>query len=313
MMTEVPVLYIIFNRLDTVRKSFESIRKAQPAKLYIAADGPRKGRENEKERCEEVRSWVLSQIDWDCEVHQRFQEKNVGCGHHPADAITWLFENEDQGIIMEDDCVASPSFFPFVAEMLERYKNDKDVSIVCGSNFDRSHRFQAKDADYFFSKISYTWGWATWKRNWVDYDYTMQAWNTINKSRLLKWLFDEPEYREYWRYIFDTTVKTQPQDIWDYQFFFSCYKKRQMSIVPNVNLISNIGDGTDATHIMKSDGRLGIEFGELGFPLRHPEKKYRNEPYDNLLQETCYGRVAVVPTFTKFKRRIKKMFRVNRS
>lgn len=308
-MINVPVLYIIFNRLDTVKQSFEAIRAAQPSRLYLAADGPRKDRTGEAERCEEVRNWVLSRIDWNCELHQRFQETNVGCGHHPADAISWLFENEESGIILEDDCVASPSFFPFVAEMLQKYKDDKDVSIVCGSNFDKEHRFQAKEADYFFSKISYTWGWATWKRNWMDYDYTMQVWNTTNKSRLLKWLFDEPEYREYWRYVFDSTVRTQPQDIWDYQFFFSCYRKRQMSIVPNVNLISNIGDGVDATHVMKSEGRLGNEINELEFPLDHPDKKVRNEAYDSLLQEVCYGRAQVVPFHTRLKRQVKKLIR----
>ena len=308
-MTQVPVLYIVFNRLDTVKQSFEAIRAAQPSRLYLAADGPRKDRAGEAERCEEVRNWVLSRIDWDCELHRRFQETNVGCGHHPADAISWLFENEESGIILEDDCVASPSFFPFVAEMLQKYKDDKDVSIVCGSNFDKEHRFQAMEADYFFSKISYTWGWATWKRNWMDYDYTMQAWNTTNKSRLLKWLFDEPEYREYWRYVFDSTVRTQPQDIWDYQFFFSCYLKRQMSIVPNVNLISNIGDGADATHAMKSEGRLGNEIKELKFPLEHPDKKVRNEAYDCFLQEVCYGRAQVVPFHTRLKRQVKKLVR----
>lgn len=312
-MTQVPVLYIVFNRLDTVKQSFEAIRAAQPSRLYLAADGPRKDRAGEAERCEEVRNWVLSHVDWGCELHQRFQDANVGCGHHPADAISWLFENEECGIILEDDCVACPSFFPFVAEMLEKYKDDKDVSIVCGSNFDQNHQFQAPDADYFFSKISYTWGWATWKRNWMDYDYTMQAWNTTNKSRLLKWLFDEPEYREYWRYIFDTTVETQPRDVWDYQFFFSCYKKRQMAVVPNVNLISNIGDGADATHTMRSEGRMGIETKDLHFPMRHPVKKQRNELYDILLQETCYGRVAVDPTIKKVKRFIKKVLLIKHS
>ena len=199
---ETPVLYIIFNRLDTVKRSFAPIREARPARLYVAADGPRDNKEGERERCEEVRQWVLSQVDWDCQLHTRFQDRNVGCGHHPADAISWLFEHETQGVIIEDDCVAAPSFFAFATEMLERYHDDKDVSIVCGSNFDKQRTCQAKDADYFFSKISYTWGWATWRRNWTDYDFTMQAWNKTNKSRLLRWLFDEPEYRAYWRYIF---------------------------------------------------------------------------------------------------------------
>lgn len=304
---DVPVLYIIFNRLDTVQQSFEAIRNAKPQKLYIAADGPRRDKEGEAKRCQEVRDWVLAHVDWECELHQRFQAENMGCGHHPAKAITWLFENEEQGIILEDDCVASPSFFPFVEEMLEHYRDDKTVSIVCGSNFDKEHQCQADGADYFFSKISYTWGWATWKRNWDDYDYSMKEWNKVNKNRLLKWLFDDPEYREYWRYVFDTTLQSQPHDIWDYQFFFSCYRKRQMSIVPNVNLISNIGDGTEASHTFESNGRLGIAVGELVFPLSHPSNKVRNMAYDILLQERCYGRVKPVSTITMMKRKIKQM------
>lgn len=307
-MTSVPVLYIVFNRLDTVKRSFEAIRSAQPSRLYLAADGPRKNREGEAERCEEVRQWILSHIDWNCEVHQRFQKENVGCGHHPADAITWLFENEECGIILEDDCVASASFFPFAAEMLEKYKDDDQVSIVCGSNFDLAHRFQFEEADYFFSKISYTWGWATWKRSWKDYDFTMRDWGRINKSGLLRWLFDEPEYREYWRYIFDETLKSQPTDIWDYQFFFLCYRNRRLTIVPKVNLISNIGDGIDATHTTESNESLGTPLDELSFPLKHPMGKVVNEAYDCLLQEKCYGRVPVITPLTKLKRRIKKLF-----
>lgn len=307
-MTSVPVLYIVFNRLDTVKQSFEAVRSAQPSRLYLAADGPRKNRKGEAERCEEVRQWVLSHIDWNCEVHRRFQKENVGCGHHPADAITWLFENEESGIILEDDCVASSSFFPFAAEMLEKYKDDHQVSIVCGSNFDVSHRFQPEEADYFFSKISYTWGWATWKRSWKDYDFTMTDWGRINKSRLLRWLFTDPEYREYWRYIFDETLAKQPTDIWDYQFFFLCYRNRRLAIVPAVNLISNIGIGTDATHTTESSDSMGVSLQELTFPLKHAMGKVVNEAYDGLVQEKCYGRVPVIPLFTKLKRRIKKLF-----
>ena len=223
--------------------------------------------------------------------------------------MTWFFENEEMGIILEDDCVASPSFFPFAAEMLERYKDDEGISIVCGSNFDKKHRFQVQDDDYFFSKISYTWGWATWRRNWETYDFTMSRWNKISKRKLLHWLFDEPEYREYWKYIFDKTARNQPQDLWDYQFFFSCYDKRQMAIVPNVNLISNIGDGSDATHTTVSNGKMNTQLAHLSFPLRHPATQERNLPYDNMLQELCYGRVPVVPWSKKIKRSLKKIIK----
>lgn len=308
-MTNVPVLYIIFNRLDTVTASFEAIRKVRPAKFYVAADGPRPERAGEAGRCQAVRDWVLAHIDWDCEVHTRFQDRNVGCGHHPADAITWLFENEEKGIILEDDCVASPSFFSFAGEMLDRYADHEAISIVCGSNFDKNGLCRAEDADYFFSRISYTWGWATWRRNWQDYDFTMKRWNKVSKRRLLRWLFDEPEYREYWRFIFDKTVREQPQDLWDYQFFFSCYDKRQMAIVPNVNLISNIGDGADATHTKASHEKMNTALADLAFPLRHPKRIIRNLAYDTLLQETCYGRVPFVPYWKKVKRRIKRILK----
>lgn len=307
-MYDIPVLFIIFNRLDTTQVAFESIRKAKPSKLYVAADGPRSEKEGEAVRCREVRNWVLSHVDWECDLHTRFQEKNVGCGHHPANAISWLFENEGMGVILEDDCVASPSFFAFAAEMLDRYKDNKNISIICGSNFDKERICQAKEADYFFSKISYTWGWATWRRNWVDYDFTMKRWNKVCKRRMLKWLFNEPEYREYWRYIFDQTAKNQPQDLWDYQFFFSCYDKRQLAIVPNVNLISNIGDGSDATHTTEANVKMNTKLADLTFPLRHPSTIERNLLYDNLLQEVCYGRIPVVPFCKKIKRHLKQLF-----
>jgi len=310
---DVPVLFIIFNRLDTVKQSFDAIRKYRPKRLYLAADGPRIGKDGELERCLEVRSWVLSQIDWQCDVRTRFQNQNIGCGHHPESAITWLFEEEECGIILEDDCVASYSFFEFSSEMLERYKDDNRISIICGSNFDKEHLCRSDSSDYFFSKISYTWGWATWRRTWKSYDFSMKGWNQISKGRLLRWLFKEPEYREYWRYIFDETVRTQPQDIWDYQFFFSCYNRRQMSIVPNVNLVSNIGVGQDATHTIEADGKMELKVASLTFPLKHPNKVVCNSAYDCRLQEVCYGRIPIVPFLKKMKRLMKRIMKVSRN
>jgi hypothetical protein len=132
---EVPVLFIIFNRLDTVKQTFKAIRAAQPARLYVAADGPRKDRVGEAERCEEVRNWVLSQVDWDCEIKTRFLNDNVGCGLGPSTAISWLFEHEEQGIIIEDDCVPNADFFEYATIMLEKYKENREVMAVNSSNF----------------------------------------------------------------------------------------------------------------------------------------------------------------------------------
>ena len=132
-MTKTPILFIIFNRLDTVRQSFEPIRRYKPEKLYIAADGPRKNKEGEVERCQEVREWVLGNIDWECKVSTLFRDENVGCGQGPKQAIDWLFANEEMGVILEDDCVASDSFFEFACQMLVKYRDDKRISIICGS------------------------------------------------------------------------------------------------------------------------------------------------------------------------------------
>ena len=170
-MTKTPILFIIFNRLDTVRQSFEPIRRYKPEKLYIAADGPRKNKEGEVKRCQEVREWVLGNIDWECKVSTLFRDENVGCGQGPKQAIDWLFANEEMGVILEDDCVASDSFFEFACQMLVKYRDDKRISIICGSNFDKNGDFRVKDADYFLSVVPYTWGWATWRRNWEDYEF----------------------------------------------------------------------------------------------------------------------------------------------
>lgn len=307
-MTKTPVLFIIFNRLDTVKQSFEPIRKYQPDKLFIAADGPRKDKPGEAERCEEVRKWVLDNIDWECEVQTLFRDVNVGCGQGPKQAIDWLFANEEMGVILEDDCVASESFFEFAFQMLEKYKDDTHISIICGSNFDKDGCWQSKDADYFFSVVPYTWGWATWRRNWEGYDFSMSKWNEINKSRLLAFMFKDVEHRNYWKYVFDETVGKNPHDIWDYQFFFSCYDKRQLAIVPNANLINNIGDGEDATHSShNADYRKAILRKELEFPLRHPQKKVRNWNYDAWVMDKCYGRVKSVPWYKQLKRYIKRL------
>ena len=306
-MRKVPILFIIFNRLDTVMQSFEPIRWYKPEKLYIAADGPRKNKTGEAERCQEVREWVLDHIDWQCSVLTLFRDENIGCGQGPKQAIDWLFDNEEMGVILEDDCVASDSFFEFAYQMLMRYRDDKRISIICGSNFDKNGDYQVKDADYFFSVVPYTWGWATWRRNWVDYDYSMSSWSTINHKKLLKFISLNKDHQNYWRYVFDTTAQSIPNDIWDYQFFYMCYRRRQFSIVPNCNLISNIGYDKDATHISRDSVYEQIKRkGSLVFPIKHPKKLIRNINYDNLVLDFCYGRIPSIPIIKLIKRFIKR-------
>ena len=195
--------------------------------------------------------------------------------------------------------------------MLVKYRDDKRISIICGSNFDKNGDFRVKDADYFLSVVPYTWGWATWRRNWEDYDYSMKNWSNNNKNKLLRFISPDKEHRNYWRYVFDVTAQTAPHDIWDYQFFYLCYSRCQYSIVPNCNLISNIGYDKDATHISRDSVYKQMEQREsLSFPLRHSEKFERNVGYDKLILDFCYGRVPSVSLIKKIRRFIKKKLHI---
>ncbi len=305
---KVPILFIIFNRLDTAQKVFEEIRKYRPSHLYLASDGPRdKGAE--KEVCENIRSWVLDNIDWECDLKTLFQDDNLGCGRGPSTAITWFFEHVEEGIILEDDCVAHPDFFIYCEELLDFYRNDERISIISGCNFDLKKEFLRKES-YFYSVFPYTWGWATWKRNWNDYDYTISEWKKINQKDLLLYLFKEKQYHLTWKLLFDKISKNPPKDIWDYQFFYRCFIKKQLSILPTVNLISNIGFGDMATHDFSHDNlKVNIELEAMKFPIKHPSEIIRNHQYDIFLQELNYGVIEQVPFQKKIKRFIRKQIK----
>ncbi|MCU0355758.1 MAG: nucleotide-diphospho-sugar transferase, partial [Cytophagales bacterium] len=160
---------IVFNRPQTTERVFSAIRKVRPQKLYVAADGPRADKADEAEKTRLTRE-IATRVDWDCEVKTLFRDENVGCGLGPATAISWLFEQEERGIILEDDCQPSESFFLFCEEVLKRYESDNRVMQVSGMNplGDWCHD---PDYDYYFSEAGITWGWATWRRAWRSYDY----------------------------------------------------------------------------------------------------------------------------------------------
>jgi len=172
-----PVLFIVFNRLDTTKQVFEEIKKAKPQKLFIAADGPRNFQE--KNKTDVVRKYILENINWKCEVKTLFREKNLGCKYAVAGAIDWFFDNVEQGIILEDDCLPSQSFFKFCQEMLEKYKDDERVMHISGTNVEGISKI---DQDYFFAINFNVWGWATWKRAWKLYDINVTHWPRFLKE-----------------------------------------------------------------------------------------------------------------------------------
>lgn len=247
-----PVLFIIFNRPETTQKVFEAIRQAKPRLLFVAADGPRPGKEGEYERCMEARK-IATNVDWDCEVKTLFRDQNRGCGHGPAEAITWFFENVEQGIILEDDCLPNPSFFNFCEKLLDYYKNNSQIMHISGNNFQYGKKFGK--ASYYFSAYSHNWGWATWKRAWEKYRHKLDDLDDFLASEKFRKFLQTKEERKYWKALLEE-LRFGKEDVWDGQWQYSIWRHGGLSIIPNVNLVSNIGFGKDATHTISPESIL---------------------------------------------------------
>ncbi|MFC6222988.1 nucleotide-diphospho-sugar transferase [Hymenobacter artigasi] len=279
-----PVLLILFNRPQATRQVFEAIRQAQPARLYVAADGPRPTRPTDAALCAETRALVLAGVDWPCEVRTLFRDENLGCGQGPATAIGWFFRAESEGIILEDDCLPTASFFRFCAELLQRYRHDSRVMHLSGNNLAHEARLPvASGADsYYFSGRVHSWGWATWRRAWQHFDFHLALLPTLRRRGALPDVYPHWLERQYWLRKFDA-VRTgpQPPHIWDYQWHFAVAANGGLAIVPAVNLVTNIGFGDNATHTFAPhDQHAHPQAHELAFPLRHPPVVLRDTRRD---------------------------------
>lgn len=239
-----PVLLLIFNRLETTQQVFEILQTVQPTRLYIAGDGARPEKEGEKEKCHQVRDWVLNAIDWPCEIKTNFQDANLGCGKHVSQAITWFFEHVDEGIILEDDCVPHPDFFSYCSTLLETHRENQSVFTIGGNNFQEK---EIGNGSYYFSTYGHIWGWATWKRAWSLYKYDLNDFSSTVMKKQMRYYFRNLQAFDYWWRIFDL-MRTQPVDTWDYQWSFCQWYHGGLSIMPKANLVSNIGYGEEATH-----------------------------------------------------------------
>lgn len=280
------VLFLVFNRLDTTERVFAAIREAKPPRLYIAADGPRPTKAGETEKVQAVRDHVLNNIDWPCEVKTLFREKNLGCKHGVAGGITWFFENEEKGIILEDDVLPLPSFFYYCEELLERYKDNASIAMISGCNFITTHYEPA--SSYFFSKHNHIWGWAAWRRSWKYYDVSMVQWPAWKNLGSLRGLSDGSRlFCLYWVNIFDK-VSAGKIDTWDYQWTFACWRTGGLSVLPKSNLVSNLGfDRVDATHTTGESPEAVINSvpENLEFPLQHPDSFARCSEADILIDK----------------------------
>jgi hypothetical protein len=255
---ETPILFLIFNRPDLTGQVFGTIRDQKPARLYVAADGPRPHKSGELQLCTETRE-IIEQVDWDCAVRKLYRDENLGCGRAVSEAISWFFEQESEGIILEDDCLPDASFYSFCCQMLERYRDNEKVGSVSGNNFLPPGMRAA--APYGFSKYAQIWGWATWARFWKNYDFELsgeeEEWEEIIRR------VNPIEYHaRYWIEVF-RAMKSGLLDTWDYQVIFSAWKNDFVHIYPSRNLISNLGYGETATHTNFESPLAGLKAERL--------------------------------------------------
>ena len=284
-MTDTPILYLIFNRLNETKQSFESIRNAKPKQLFIAADGPRKGKPGEDKVCKEVRDYVLSNIDWDCQVQTLFRDYNLGCGLAVSGAITWFFEHVEMGIIVEDDIVPNESFYHFHETLLNLYKDNEKIFHIGSVNWVPDTIDQSYPYTYLFSVYPGIWGWSTWSNRWKAYKYQVSDYNKIRFN--LGLLGVSHSYKEYVSHLRTIKrLKNKKVDTWDYQWRICISTNKGISINPTVCLITNIGFNERATHTVGKS--IMPEMKEMD-RIIHPPKVKVHKWYTRLVSKKKFG------------------------
>jgi hypothetical protein len=279
-----PIAYVIFNRPRHTKVTFDAIREARPSKLFIIADGPRIGHPTDAARCAEVRL-IVEQIDWPCEVHHNYADQNMGCKLRVSSGLDWVFSQVEAAVVLEDDCVPNPDFFSFCEELLLRYATDERVWVITGNNFQQGKR--RGDASYYFSKYNHCWGWATWSRAWKHYRVDMPFWPEWQSQSSWKQRMPDLVEREVWATTFDR-VKRGEIDTWDYQWTACVWHHGGLTATPNVNLVTNIGFGPDATHTVTGDDQAGLPTARLGV-LTHPKRVVQNNNADRFVFNRNFG------------------------
>ena len=263
-MFSTPVLFLIFNRPDTTRIVFEQIRKRKPEKLFIAADGPRTKHPPDKLLCARCIE-IVSAVDWECEVKTLIRTQNMGCGAAPASAITWFFQQVTEGIILEDDCVPNDSFFDYAASLLQFYRENPEIMMICGTSY-QPHPLN--DDSFYFSRYPHVWGWATWRRAWERYNFDLSGESEAERAAVISKTFPNAREQKLWRDNMRMIINGL--DAWDYQLMYWMWKNDAMCIVPWRNMISNIGFGKHATHTSDSGSAQSAmpqyDIKEIHFP-----------------------------------------------
>jgi len=313
------VLLLVFNRPDSTARVLQSLSKAKPPRLYVAGDGPRAAHPDDQRRCAEVRN-LLQAINWPCEVLTRFREENLGCKRAVSDALSWFFAQEDEGIVLEDDCVPEQSFFWYCEELLGRYRHNRRIGVIGGLNFGP---LRGRASSYYFTKYSNIWGWASWRRYWKLYDGEMSSIEFPELLRRLEQLSDGNRFFvRYWADIYlrcsskvnyqwrsplpwSLDIQSSPHEVinrspinsWAYPLLFTGFMQNPsaLHIVPSINLIQNIGFSESGTHTTDPGDHWVAEVSDLRLPLRSPTLCERDVEADRLVDTTWY-RIGLGPS-----------------
>jgi hypothetical protein len=292
-----PVAFIIFNRPDTTERVFAEIAKAKPPKLLVVGDGPRNNRPGEAEKVAATRA-IIKRVDWDCEVLTNFSDVNLGCKRRVSSGIDWVFTQVEEAIILEDDCLPDPTFFKFCEELLVKYRHDERISMISGDNFQFGQK--RGEGSYYFSNFHHIWGWASWRRAWACYDRDTKIWPKIRDEKWLNSLGLGTGGNKFWaknfQAIFDGKI-----DTWDYQWVLSSWVQGRLAIIPQVNLISNIGFGHDATHTNSTSIYADMPCEPIQFPLVHPDIMLPHNCADSYTAQNMFPSNILQQLFLKCK------------
>lgn len=281
-----PIILLIFKRPELTKKVFSKIRTVKPKQLFIIADGPRNS--GEQYLCKQTRA-ITEQVDWDCEVYRNYADSNLGCRKRISSGISWAFKYVKEAIILEDDCLPDVSFFSYCENLLNHYRHDERVMAISGDNF-QDGRWRG-DGSYYFSYYPHCWGWATWKRAWIRYDDNLSKWQEFKQANLLGSLFVNHQEVQYWTSIFDQLKSQNKPDSWAYRWAYSCWINSGLTILPNVNLVRNVGfgDASTNTHDPKNPF-ANLPAKTITKEIRHPSFIVRDHVADSYTFEHMFNR-----------------------
>lgn len=309
-----PIIFFIFNRPELTQKVFNAIREAQPDKLFIIADGPRDTHIQDKELCQKTRA-IVEKIDWNCEVKNNYSDTNMGCGTRVSSGIEWAFNYTDQIIVLEDDCLPNQDFFIFMEEMLEKYKNEDKVGSITGFS-PQTKNLVNHQYSYYFSKFYHMWGWATWKRAWKEYEYTLDSWG--DKKNKVDWLFKKIKDKKISKQlardfdnVYQNNGKKNQVHAWGFQFMYTHLKNDLFCIKPRENTIENLGIGIESSTHTKLDNPLkNIMHNNLILPFNHPSNFTWNKEVDMKVFRTYFTYSEIFYYIKKIIKKIPFMLKI---